>query len=223
MMKMNSRTVTLVCLMLMVVPSMHMSAQEAESRWTVDFGISGPSIYSQYEDYWGIIDNYYSRSFPASIKEVGDNCFDLFVTPTFAVHASYSIKERWSVVSSIGYNHFLIKYFNPFTDEIRNKESTYAYDILLGPRFMISRGAGFYVQALFGFAGQGNSRYWDHNAEMKKASDVIPDWIPSWLGYQIDLGIVKNLGDRCFISGEFGLGTEHWSEIGGRLGIGLKL
>lgn len=201
------------------------SAPEIERRWSVDFGLGDPSIYFQYDFYWGLplVERYSSESFLPSIKELDKSCYDLFVTPTLAVHTTYKIKDRWYAVSSIGYNHLWIDYFNPFTDEIVRKENTYAYDVLLGGRFIISYGLQFYVQALFGLAQQGKSDYWIRNAERRKLSDDIPSWIPYWLGFQIDLGFSRDIGDRWFLSGEFGFGTEHCSELGCRLGIGIKL
>lgn len=202
-----------------------MSAQEKERRWSVDFGLGDPSIYFQYDFYWGLplVERYSSESLVPSIKELDKSCYDLYVTPTFGAHVTYRIRNRWYAVSSIGYNHLWINYFNPFTDEITRRENTYAYDVLLGGRYLISYGVQFYVQALFGLAQQGRSDYWDRNAERRISSDDIPTWIPYWLGFQFDLGFNKDLGERWFLSGEFGFGTEHCSELGCRIGAGIKL
>lgn len=208
---------------LLLLPDL-LYAQTAEGGWLFDIGISMPSVYYQYEDYFGITDCFdkeYDSSLSKSFKDIDRNCYKLFATPTISVRAMYMLSDRFYAVSSIGYNHFTIRYCNPFTDKDTGKENTFANDFLIGGRYLAIPCAHFYIQALFGVATHGSADFWSRNAESKERSALR--CLPDYFAFQISGGFYKYFGDRVFISGEFGFGTEHFSELGGRIGVGYKL
>lgn len=200
-------------------------AQESGECWRVDIGIAAPSIYYQYEDYWGLKrlgGNSTEKSAEGmSVEYIDTHCYDLEVYPTLSVRAAHRISDRWYAVAGLGYNLVKVQYFKMTTDKPGEEESTFALDFLAGGRYMIDRKGHFYVQAMVGPSLQGEAGFWYRNSDAKKKS-ALPK-TPYWLGYQFSAGYSVDFLKRFYAGCELGFGTEHASELGGRVCIGLNL
>lgn len=155
------------------------------------------------------------------IKNIELHSFNVSISPTYSMRVSYKLHERWFAVSSFGFNTLDIDYCNMFSNEITGHEDTYAYDILLGGRYVYATKAGFYVQALIGIARQGNAEYWER---IEKIREIRGHKTNLGLGYQIGVGLTIDLTSRLYGNFDWGIGTEHSNPVmGGRVAIGVKL
>lgn len=189
----------------------------SQDRWQCDFGLGFSSKYHP-EGETRLVG---VERRDVSIKDIELHSFNMSVSPTYSLRVSYKMYERWYAVSSFGFNTLKIDYCNMFSNEITGHENTYAYDILLGGRYVYATKAGFYVQALIGVARQGNADYWGHIETIRSNRGYRTDL---GLGYQIGVGLTVDLFSRLYGNFDWGIGTEHSNPImGGRAAIGVRL
>lgn len=189
----------------------------SQDRWLYDFGLGFSSKYHPQ----GEFNLKYYEHHGLSMKDVELYSFNISISPTYSMRVSYKVLDRCYIVSSLGFNTMDIDYCDPFSNEITGHEDTYAYDILLGGRYVYATKAGFYVQALIGIARQGSADYWDRLQEIRKQNGHTTDL---GLGYQIGVGLKIDFNTRLYGNFDWGIGTEHSNPVlGGRVAIGVKL
>lgn len=189
----------------------------SQNRWHCDLGMCFSSMY-QPEGEILLVEEPPSAE---SIKDIELHSFNVSISPTYSMRVSYKLHERVFAVSSFGLNTLDVDYCNMFSNEKTGHEDTYAYDILLGGRYVYATKAGFYVQALIGIARQGNAEYWERIEKIRKSRGHKTDL---GFGYQIGVGLTFDISSRLYGNFDWGIGTEHSNPVmGGRVAIGVKL
>lgn len=189
----------------------------SQDRWRCDLGMCFSSKYHPKGEMLLVKE----KQSTESLKDIELHSFNVVVSPTYSLRMSYKLYERVYAVSSFGVNTLDIDYCNMFSNEKTGHEDTYAYDILLGGRYVYATKAGFYVQALIGIARQGNADYWERIEKIRKSRGHKTDL---GFGYQIGVGLTFDISSRLYGNFDWGIGTEHSNPVmGGRVAIGVKL
>lgn len=189
----------------------------SQNRWCCDFGLCFSSKYHPEGEMLLVKEKQETES----IKDIELHSFNMSVSPTYSMRISYKLRDRWYAVSSFGFNTLDIDYCNMFNNEVTSHEDTYAYDILLGGRYVYATKAGFYVQALVGVARQGNADYWNR---LERIRENRGHKSALGFGYQVGVGLKIDFSSKLYGNFDWGIGTEHSNPVmGGRVAIGVTL